>query len=213
MRQLLFAIFACISAGLGGGGAQAHPHILATVTIDLLYAGDKVDAVRQTWHYDPVYSAFLENQTRAGRPGKLTDEELKALAEKQSGALAEFGYYTKIKAGAENVSVGPAKDAKLTSAASGELSLEFTLPLASAAEGKQISIEILDPQFFAYFTTSKTEGVRLIGAAPTCRYVVATPEMLDLKRTSTVPAAFWAALDGSRLDAEKFANRIDVSCP
>jgi len=213
MRQLLSAIFACFFAALGGGLAQAHPHILATVTIDLLYAGDKVDAIRETWHYDPVYSAFLENQSRAGRPSPLSDDELKALAEKQSSALSEFGYYTKVKAGGETVSVGPAKDVRLISSASGELALQFTLPLTSMAEGKHLSIAILDPQFFAYFTTSKTDGVRLIGANPTCRYAVTTPEMLDLKHTSTVPAAFWAALDGSLLEAEKFANRIDVSCP
>ena len=44
---------------LGGGAAQAHPHVWITATSELLYAPDgSITGVRHAWTFDDMFSVF-----------------------------------------------------------------------------------------------------------------------------------------------------------
>ena len=87
------------------------------------------------------------------------------------------------------------------------------IPLKTAPPvDKQLTVELYDPNFFAYFTMAD-DGVRLVGAPQGCVPVVTGPQPIDLKNTRSVPALFWQALDGSKTAGLQFVNRIAVTCP
>jgi ABC-type uncharacterized transport system substrate-binding protein len=197
-----------------GAPAMAHPHILATVRATIVYsdAGAPV-SLRQQWTYDQAYSAFAMREASKGEP-KAEAEALAQLAKTQASALAEFGYYTKIVADGKPVALGEAGESSLERGADGRLTISFTLPFKSpGAPAENLSIEIFDPVFFAYFTMDNDNAVQLSGASAACVTKFAGPQPLDLKNTRSVPAIFWAALDGSASAGQNFVNRIDVACP
>lgn len=198
----------------GAAPASAHPHILATVRATIVYsdAGAPV-ALRQRWTYDQAYSAFAMREANKDQP-KSETEALDQLAKTQASALAEFGYYTKVVADGKTVELGEASESSLEGGADGRLTISFSLPFKSpAAPAGNLTIEIFDPVFFAYFTMDNDSAVQLSGAPAACAIKVAGPQPLDLRNTRTVPAVFWAALNGSASAGVNFINRIDVACP
>src|SRR5262249_12979167 len=126
-----------------------------------------------------------------------------------------FGYYTTVTTDGETISVGEARDYGFEQADDGVLTFSFTLPVSSpAADLKNLIIEILDPSFFAYFTIpGDEEAVHLLDAPKGCTWPAIGPKPLDLTNTRTVPAVFWAALDGSAEAGHNFINRVTVTCP
>jgi ABC-type uncharacterized transport system substrate-binding protein len=74
-----------------------------------------------------------------------------------------------------------------------------------------LSVEIYDPNFFAYFTFAEN-GVRLVGARDGCMSSVTGPQPINLKNTRSIPSLFWQALDGSKEAGRQFVNRITVTC-
>lgn len=196
--------------------AAAHPHILATARSAIIYSADgKVTAVRQTWIYDPAYSAFAMREIDKNGDGKASDEELAAYAKVQVAALGEFGYFTTIKANDKTVEIGEPREYGFEQRGGVVLTLNFTLPLKAAiADANTLVIELFDPTFFAYFTLADDrDAVRLVGAPQGCATTFAGPKPIDLTHTRSIPAAFWAALDGSAEAGRQFVNRIVVTCP
>lgn len=210
---MTFAAF--VATGLTTTPASAHPHILATVRTEIIFGEDGTpSALRESWLYDPAYSAFALRQADSDGDGRVSDTELQAFAGKHNSALAEFHYYTSVKADGKDVAVADATDIGLSRDDGGMLTLHFTLPLKfPTTNAKRFTIEIFDPQFFAYFSMPQKVGVSLTGAQPACNSKFTSPVPIDLKNTRSISAAFWAALDGSASAGQQFVSRIDVSCP
>src|SRR5438067_1090047 len=78
----------------GGDFAQAHPHVLPTVRLEIVVDNDRVAALRQTWVYDQAYSAFALRQLDSNQDGNYSEAELAVAANQQTDSFAEFGYYT-----------------------------------------------------------------------------------------------------------------------
>jgi len=195
--------------------ATAHPHILASVHAEIIYSDKGIlTGIRQSWNYDPAYSAFAMRQIDTNGDGQATDGELSAYANTQVGALAEFGYFTNLMAGGVNIVFAEPKDYTMRRDSDGRLTLSFVLPLKQPTKiTAELTVEVFDPNFFAYFTTPAEGAVRFIGAPPSCEATVSSPAPLDLKNTRSVPKLFWAALDGSKDAGRQFVNRITVTCP
>ena len=210
-----FSLMALAAGALcaGSGPAAAHPHILASVRATIVYSDAGVPvALRQQWTYDQAYSAFAMREANKGEQ-KTETEALAQLAKTQTSALAEFGYYTKVAVDGKTVDLGEAGESTLERSADGRLTISFTLSFKSPAAADKLAIEIFDPVFFAYFTMDNDSAVQLSGAPASCIAKIAGPLPVDLKNTRSVPAIFWAALDGSASAGQNFVNRIDVACP
>ncbi len=214
-RALSKTLFAIAIVSVVVPTASAHPHILANVHVEVVYGKNgALAAVRQSWAYDPAYSAFAMRQADADGNGELSNDELAAFAKQQIGSLAEFGYYTVLEAGGKKAEFAEAADYGFSRDSAGALTLHFTLPVKTKLAGdKGFTVEIFDPQFFAYFTTSEEGAVLLTGAPQTCGSKITSPMPIDLTHTRSIPAVFWAALDGSAVAGQQFVNRIVVSCP
>lgn len=92
-------LFAVAVAWLGlAGSASAHPHVFVTASEEVLFGPDgQVSGVRHAWTFDDMYSAFITQGL--GTPGQVaTREELAPLAKTNVTSLAEFAYFTIVKA-------------------------------------------------------------------------------------------------------------------
>src|SRR5215217_7471629 len=89
-----------VVAGLAWSApALAHPHVWVTAKAELIYASDgKVAAVRHSWTFDEAYSAFATQGLDKNNDGKLSPDELQELAKVNTASLAEFEYFTHLKA-------------------------------------------------------------------------------------------------------------------
>jgi ABC-type uncharacterized transport system substrate-binding protein len=194
--------------------AYSHPHVLPTVRTDLKFnPAGHFTAIQYTWLYDQAYSTFAGRDIDTDKDGTISESELAAFAKSQIDALAERSFFTTVTTAAGGFELGPPESYAVEKQADGRLQLSFTIPLKTApAVDKQLTVELYDPDFFAYFTMP-ADGVRLVGAPQGCAPVVTGPQPIDLRNTRIIPAVFWEALNGSKTAGLQFVNRIAVTCP
>jgi ABC-type uncharacterized transport system substrate-binding protein len=210
--MMLFAVAAMTVSMMAV--AYSHPHVLPTVRTDLKFnPAGHVTAIQYTWLYDTAYSTFAGRDIDTDKDGTISAAELAAFAKSQIDLLAEHSYFTTVTTPAGGFAFGPPESYGVEKMADGRLQLSFTIPLPTApAVDKQLTVELYDPDFFAYFTMA-ADGVRLVGAPQGCAPVVTGPQPIDLRNTRIIPAVFWQALDGSKTAGLQFVNRIAVTCP
>lgn len=198
--------------------AQAHPHVWVTMHTEVLYAPDgSATAVRHSWAFDDMFSAFATQGYASKVKGQFTREELAPLAKVNVESLKEYDYFT--------YATADGLKAKMTDPAPGYyldytnqiLTLHFTLPFEKPVRAKELRIEIYDPTIFVDFEfakeTPKDKPVKLVGAPSGCLLDVALPREMTYaegKALSNLPAD---EANTTMLWGKMFANKILVHCP
>ena len=212
--RVVSALLAVAASLILTAAACAHPHVLPTVKVDLIVSSNGlVTAIQHTWLYDSAYSTFIGRDLDTNKDGVISSDELAAFAKNQVDALAEHSYFTTVTAQAGAVELGAAQSYSVEKRDDGRIQLGFVVSLkTSASVDRQLTVELFDPNFFAYFTMAD-DGVHLVGAPQGCVPAVTGPQPIDLKNTRSIPAVFWDALNnGSKTAALQFVNRITVTC-
>lgn len=210
------AVLAAAFAAVSTGRAQAHPHVWATIKTDLIYAPDgSVTAVRHTWTFDEMFSAFATLGIKAKTKGQFTREELQSLAKVNVDSLKGFAYFT--YATADDVKEKkPFNDAvdywleydpKAT-----VLTLHFTLPFKNPVKAKVLKIQVYDPEFFIDFAFAKKNPVTLVGAPAPCAAWTEKPDDPHFLSAQSLNKSFVASEAFVGMGAQ-FANNILVQCP
>lgn len=218
MTRCLALLLACLAAT----PALAHPHVWVATRAELVYASDgTLTGVRHAWTFDAAYSAFAAQGLGTAGEGKATPAELAGLARENTESLAEFGYFTRLKAGGRKQDFGEATDPRM-SLEDGELTLRFLLPLKTPLKAAgSVSLEVYDPTYFVAFSLAPGDDVvRLVGAPAGCRAAAIRPKGSEGKNAATADAAsgamsesFFTALTAASDFGAQFANRIVVTCP
>ncbi|HTV26589.1 MAG TPA: DUF1007 family protein [Xanthobacteraceae bacterium] len=215
LRYLLAVTIALFACG-APGAAQAHPHVWATITTDLLYAADgSVTGVRHAWTFDEMFSAFATMGVKAKTKGHFTREELQPLAKVNVDSLKGFAYFTyatvdgvKDKSPFDDaVDYWLEYDPKAT-----VLTLHFTLPFKKPVKAKLLKIEIYDPEFFIDFAFAKKNPITLVGAPPSCAGWTEKPDDPHFLTSQTLNKSFVPSEAFVGMGA-LFANNILVQCP
>ncbi|MFF8801875.1 MULTISPECIES: DUF1007 family protein [unclassified Methylobacterium] len=210
-----------LAAALGlaaAGPASAHPHVWVTARAEVAYEAGRVAGIRHTWSFDAAYSSFVTQGLDTNGDGKLSPEELQGLANENTGNLAEFAYFTKLKVAGKEQAFAEPRDARM-SMEGDRLTLNFLLPLkAPAAQGRGVAaLEVYDPTYFVAFSLAEgADAVRLPGAAAGCTTTVtraknAEPAVAQAGQSMT--EAMFEALTAASNYGEQFANRAIVACP
>ncbi|MDP4003507.1 DUF1007 family protein [Methylobacterium sp. NEAU K] len=215
------AVVRLLAAGLGlaATAASAHPHVWVSAKAQLVYESGKLVGVRDTWSFDPEYTAFVTQGLDTNKDGTLTPDELAGLAAENTANLAEFGYFTKLKVGGKEQAFADPKEPTMRMEDKA-LVLSFLLPLkAPVQQGRGVAaLEVYDPTYFVAFSFAEgTDAATLAGAPQGCAATVTRPKTEQPKTAETgapgMTEAFFEALTAASTYGVQFASRILVACP
>lgn len=207
MRSFLLAAALLLSAS---ESAMAHPHVFVTARGTLVYGPNGVlKEIRYAWTFDEMFSSFAAQGLDANGDGKLSREELAALAKENVDSLKEFAYFTIAPRGAKALEFGEPTDYFFDSDDKNNLTLHFTLPVKSMTKGG-VAFEVYDPTYFVAFSLAEQKPISLEGAPGGC--AVETKNAGDPNSTKLSEEFFTQLQAGADYGAQ-FANRITVRCP
>ncbi len=213
MKPRIIALIIAATLALAAP-ALAHPHVWVTAKAELVYAADgKVAAVRHRWTFDPAYSAFVTQGLDKNNDGTLTADELQDLAKVNTESLADFEYFTQLKASGAKQAFDAPRDPAMAFE-NGVATLSFHLPLKKPAANKMVALEVYDPTFFVAFSMAEGEdAVRLANAPRGCATTVTRPKAVDPAQQQRLSEAFFEALTAASDFGASQANRAIVACP
>jgi ABC-type uncharacterized transport system substrate-binding protein len=194
--------------------ALAHPHVWVTARAELVYAADgKVTAVRHRWTFDNAYSAYVTQGLDKNNDGKLTPDELQDLAKVNTESLADFEYFTHLKANGTKQAFEAPRDQAMAFE-SGAATLSFDLPLKKPAASRMVALEVYDPSFFVAFAMAEGEdAVKLANAPKGCAVTVSRPKPVDAAQQQRLSEAFFQALTAAADYGAGQANKVIAACP
>jgi ABC-type uncharacterized transport system substrate-binding protein len=194
--------------------ALAHPHVWVTAKAELVYASDgKVTGVRHRWTFDPAYSAFVTQGLDKNNDGKLSPDELQDLAKVNTESLADFDYFTHLKAGGAKQAFDAPREPAMAFE-NGAATLSFHLPLKKPAPSKMVALEVYDASFFVAFGMAEGgDAVKLANAPQGCATTVTRPKPVDTAQQQRLSEAFFEALTAASDYSASQANRVIVACP
>lgn len=179
IARFLPVIATAFTALLGGGVAQAHPHVWVTVESKAITGqGGVITGIRHKWTFDELYSQFAVQGLDKKGGDTPSREDLQELAETNIQSLKDFDYFTSPKLNDKKLGLKAPTDYYLE-LKDGLLSLIFTVPLAQPATlpKDKFSFSVADPSFFIAFEFAKEKPVGFTDEPPKgCTIALMSPE-------------------------------------
>jgi ABC-type uncharacterized transport system substrate-binding protein len=194
--------------------ADAHPHVWVTAKAEVVYGADgKVIGVRHRWTFDEAYSSYVTQGLDTNNDGQLTPDELQELAKVNTDSLAEFDYFTQLKAnGAKQAFTAP-REPRMEFE-NGLMTLSFHLPLKKPAANKLVAFEVYDPSFLVDFGIADgADAVTLANAPKGCTAKITRPKPPDAARQKSLSESLSQALSAASDYSASQASRVIVACP
>ncbi len=194
--------------------ALAHPHVWVVARAQVLFAPDgKVRAIRQSWTFDEMYSAFAtQGLGENGKPP--TPEQLAPLAKTNIDSMKEFAYFTLARTGPKTYEFADPVDYSLEADDKNLVTLRFTLPLKEPVSVKKpFMFMIYDPTYFVSFDLARDNPVTLKNAPPGCSLSAINPQPLDNGDAGKLNESFFSGLSPGSDFGIKLAARTIVACP
>lgn len=193
--------------------AYAHPHVWVTSRTTVLFLPDgTVTGLRHAWTFDDAFTAFAVQGLDTNKDGKYSREELAELATINVTSLKEFDFFTVLRVDGRKALLKNPVDYFLEHA-NGQLTLNFTLPLAEPKKASALSFDINDSTLFVSFALAEKDPATLDGAPEGCKVSVNRPKEIDLNQSQRLGEAFFQSLEAGSSYAAQFINKISVSCP
>ena len=213
-RPALTGLSAALVVLVGGGAAEAHPHVFVTAKEQVLFdPGGEVTGVRADWTFDDMYSSFVTQGL--GTPGALlTRDELAPLAKTNVESLAEFGYFTVAKKAGHALAFDAPTDYWLDESPDKLVTLHFTLALKTPVKPvPALNVSVYDPTYFVDFQMAEHDPVALVSAPAGCSTSVIKPRPLDVSDNQKLSEAFFANMSPGQDFGIKLASKVMVACP
>ncbi len=192
--------------------ASAHPHVWVEATAEIIFRDGKVEGVRHAWTFDDMYSAFV-TQGVGKNPAAPTEDELKPIAKSNMESLAEFEYFTVMKAEGAKTDFAPPVDYSMSQDSKKLVTLKFTLPLKTPAKlDGTFKFQVFDPNYFVALTLEKESAVKLIGAPAGCAHKMIAPETLSEADIKSLEESAASGLSPGVDFGMKMAGYLVINC-
>jgi len=221
MRRAAGACAALAGLAATAPPAAAHPHMWIDAEAELVFdAAGRLAAVRQTWRFDEMFSAYGLQGLPRRADGSYAPDRLQSMADDWMQALGEpeSHYFTRVAQAGRSLPFGPPRAARVVwDKAAERLSLAFELPLAQpvALAGKAVQLDVFDPTYFIAYEFAGQAAVLMTGAPQGCSRSYRPPQPMDsrtMQQLAAIPA-------DAEVPEELFAitkgltHRIEVRCP
>lgn len=206
-----------VGVTLWPASVSAHPHVLVDAKSEVVFDEDGLIAsVRQSWRFDPAFTAYAVQGLDTDGDGVYSDDELKPLAKVNVDSLKEFDFFTFLTVGGEELDFVDPKDYWLVFG-DGQLTLFYDLPLkAPIAVGPETTLEVFDPEYFVAFNFVKEDPVTLDGAPEGCTATYHPPRELDnqtMAMLGALPQEQRELPPELSSAAADLANIAEITCP
>ncbi|HZP18570.1 MAG TPA: DUF1007 family protein [Bauldia sp.] len=210
------APLAVLASLAGVADVSAHPHVFVDAKAELVFdRSGAITAVRNIWQFDQAFTEYAIQGLDANNDGKLSDDELKPLADINVKSLKEYAFFTYLTAGDTEARFEPPKEYWLEFHG-GRLTLFFTLPIEKPfAVTRPATLEVFDPEYFVAFDFVKDRPLTLDAAPARCRAAFHPPAELDAQTMATLASI---PVDQHDLPpdlvnaAASLANHFTVTC-
>jgi ABC-type uncharacterized transport system substrate-binding protein len=189
--RILLAIAAILACP---GIAAAHPHMFVDARAEIQFDPQgRIVGIKNIWRFDEAFSAYAKQGLDRLPNGRLTAKSLEALARVNIHSLALYKYFTFQRLEGKHEPLGEGSGQKLED--DGErLTLSFTVAVSPPLEtaGRQVTLDLYDPEYFVAMSFEKTSPVRMVGAPKACKLQVFTPSGLSAAAAAalaSVPAS------------------------
>lgn len=215
-RRALPLALAMLAAGAGSAGA--HPHVFADANVEVVGdAARHLVSVRNIWRMDDLFSSGVVVDFDKNKNGALDDDELQEVGDTVRESIAEWSFYTFVRAGETVVKLQP-PDAIRALFQEGQLILFFEMKAGEPIDlaTQPITVANFDETFYVAFNVDADTGFSLVDLPATCRKAVTVPDedeaaqqwmasIAGLPADETVPA-------GGADFAAALATRVEVTC-
>lgn len=128
----------------------SHPHIWVDSRVEILVYGDRVDAIRAHWTFDPMFTEMILLDFGRAREGRFTDTQIRAIHDGAFQNLRHFGYFTMVRVDGREIPVERVENFHAYVDAGGDLVYRFDIPLGVNVRGRErsIAVAMYDETFF-----------------------------------------------------------------
>lgn len=172
MRSVLLVFSVLVVCLSGVQTVLAHPHVWVDTRSAFIFDDrGHVTAIKIVWRFDELYSAFAIQGSDANEDGEVDQAELQALADNNVEFLAEWKYFTSIKAGLAEAMITEVTEYGIADE-DGTLVLWYELPLEFPADVSKTALlfRTYDPGYYVAFDADPADAVEMIGSVPAdCR--------------------------------------------
>ena len=200
------------------GAAAAHPHVFAEARMEIV--GDtagRLISVRNIWRMDELFSTSVVVDYDKNANGVLDDDELQAVGDTVKESIAEWSFYTFVRAGGKVVPLDPPAEIR-TLYQDNQLLMFFEMKVKDPVDLKTtpVSVSNFDETFFVAFDFADEKSFDLVDMPAGCTRAMVVPDedeaaqqwmssIASLGPDETVPAD---GIDYSQL----LATRAEVKC-
>ncbi|GJD47599.1 hypothetical protein OPKNFCMD_0307 [Methylobacterium crusticola] len=209
------AAVACAVLCGAAGPALAHPHVWVRARTEVvLDARRSLVALRQSWTFDPEYSAFAVLNLDSRRDGVPDPDKLEDLARTRLEAMAETAFFTSAKVNGREVALAAGPSPRATYR-DGRLTLDFTLvPQAPPAPLRAMLLRIDDPDFYVAFGFAPGPDAARLAGAPDCVVRLTRPAREAREGEQVIPDGEATGTPGAAAAAgADYSGRVLVACP
>lgn len=196
--------------------AQAHPHVFADAQVQIVGDGSgKIVALRNIWQMDELFSSTVLVQFDQNSNGKFDPEELDKVAQTVGQSIAEYSFYTFLRADDTAVPLSPPtemgadfRDGRLL------LFFEMRLPTPLDATTHKVVVSNFDESFYVAFDYADADSFVLNDMPKSCRKSLVIPDEEEAAQKwaqQLGPPAADQPADG--VDYVKIlAGRVELDC-
>lgn len=179
----IVAVLALAAAWLPGI-ANAHPHAWIDLRVRVVFDDrGRVEALRQTWRFDPFFSLLALEGLRAPDKSASMDERLDRMGARIRATIEGQHYFTRLTYDGETAALGEVSE-YATSIVGERLEFRFTLPLAQplAMGDAPLRYKIFDPGYYIEVVHALEDGalspaaLSLSNAPADCRTQILMPD-------------------------------------
>jgi ABC-type uncharacterized transport system substrate-binding protein len=167
---------AALLAALGAGPAAAHPHVFVEANVEIVRNGEgAVTEVRHVWRFDELFSSTVLLDFDGNGNGKLEPAELDSVSDVVTKSIAEYDFYTEMRAGADPAEFSPPPRV-MVAYEDEQVLMFFPLKLKKPVAG-DFRVAVADTSYYVAIEIADDAAVQVTGpAADTCRTAIARPD-------------------------------------
>lgn len=152
--QILTMIFLVV-----GTAVTAHPHIWIDNRVEVRLNGDRIEAIRAHWTFDPFFSQSVLVDVGRIREGRLSTDQVELIRRNAFENLRNYGYFTYIRIDGRDYPVRTVErfDARINEESNLVYSFDLPLDVQVGTEPVSLRISMYDETFFTDFAYEPRE--------------------------------------------------------